>query len=397
MIKHLFKIIWNKKKANALITIEILLSFLVLFTVVTMGTLALYRYNQPLGFQYNDVWAINIDTRLPDDSTYYSVKRATVQQILLQLKQMPEIENVCAWANPPYSHSESRYRDEINGKTVLTSINRGSEDAKDVFGFTIVEGRWFNTSDKAANWKPVVINERFRRERFGTDSALGKDPFSEKRKEPYRVVGVVSDFRKGGEFSPLVNQCIEYYDIEKTTQPYCSYLLIKVKPGTTMQFEEKLVKGMESVAGNWSFDVKSLDEMRSENFKPIISLLIAVGLIAGFLLLMVALGLIGVLWQNVSSRTPEIGLRRALGSTERKMYGQIVGELLVLTTFGLIIGTIIIAQFPLLNLIDVVPTAIYIKAFVISVVLMYLLTLFSALYPSWLTMGIEPAEALHYE
>ena len=42
--------------------------------------------------------------------------------------------------------------------------------------------------------------------------------------------------------------------------------------------------------------------------------LIAVGLVAGFLMLMVALGLLGVLWQNVTQRTREMGLRRAKGA-----------------------------------------------------------------------------------
>ena len=41
------------------------------------------------------------------------------------------------------------------------------------------------------------------------------------------------------------------------------------------------------------------------------------GLVAGFLMVMVGLGLIGVLWQNVTQRTREIGLRRATGAARR--------------------------------------------------------------------------------
>ena len=40
-----------------------------------------------------------------------------------------------------------------------------------------------------------------------------------------------------------------------------------------------------------------------------------VGTIAGFLLLMVALGLTGVVWQSVTQRIREFGLRRAKGAT----------------------------------------------------------------------------------
>ena len=402
MIKHLFKLIWNKKRANALIMIEILFSFLVLFAVVTMIIFNLQLYKQPLGFSYTDVWNIDIDTKLTFDSSYNAVKKQTVQQVLLALHGMPEIEGMCAWAIPPYSNYQSTWGDETDGKFLRISIHDGSVDAKKVLGLQLVEGRWFEESDKALSWTPLVINQRLSRERFGNASAIGKNPFplskdatAEERSQ--RVIGVISDFRKGGEFSAPENVSIQYLDIESTTQAVSSNLLIKVRPGTTVAFEEKLVHSLESIAKGWTFDVRSLEEMRKADFKPRFTFMLTVGLITGFLLLMVALGLVGVLWQNVSQRTQEIGLRRALGSSERQVYKQILGELLVLTTIGLLIGTVIIIQFPLLDLIVIVPANVYAFGFLISAGLMYLLTAVCGFYPSTMAVDIQPAEALHYE
>ena len=200
-----------------------------------------------------------------------------------------------------------------------------------------------------------------------------------------------------GEFSESMPTVIQYFETERTTQALSSNLLVKVKPGTTVMFKEKLDRAMTSVAKGWSFDIKTLEEMREEDFQPRITFMITVGLVAGFLLIMVAFGLVGVLWQNVSRRTQEIGLRRALGSTERNIYKQILGELLVLTTFGLVIGTIIIIQFPLLDIVTFVSAKSYAVSFMISVGCMYLLTLLCGLYPSLLAIEIQPAEALHYE
>ena len=42
--------------------------------------------------------------------------------------------------------------------------------------------------------------------------------------------------------------------------------------------------------------------------------IVALVVVAAFLLIMVALGLTGVLWLNVTQRTREIGLRRAKGA-----------------------------------------------------------------------------------
>jgi putative ABC transport system permease protein len=405
MIKHLFKLIWNKKRANLLITIEILCSFLVLFSVVVMTIVSVDRYKQPLGFNYKDVWLVDIDTRLTFDSSFNAVKKATVEQLLLSLRGMPEVRSVCAWSIPPYSGYMSTWGANVNGKFVRVAINNASEEGKEVFDLKLVEGRWFEATDRNLNWKPVVINQRFARGRFGNESAIGKNPFpkgdedndNQKPKEDYRVIGVITDFRKGGEFSESMDCAMEYFPVERTTQAISSNLLIKVAPGTTAEFKARLDQAMASVAKGWSFDIKTLEEMREADFKPRITFMITVGLIAAFLLLMVALGLIGVLWQNVSRRTHEIGLRRALGSTERNIYKQILGELIMLTTFGLLVGTLIVIQFPLLDLISMVPTGAYIVSLLISIGFMYLLTILCGLYPSLLAVEIQPAEALHYE
>ena len=39
MIRHLFKLVWNRKRANALLVVEIFFSFLVVFAVIDRGAL----------------------------------------------------------------------------------------------------------------------------------------------------------------------------------------------------------------------------------------------------------------------------------------------------------------------------------------------------------------------
>jgi len=60
MIKHLFKMVWNRKRTNFLITVEIFFSFLVLFTVILFGVYYTDNYRQPLGFSYQNVLNISI-------------------------------------------------------------------------------------------------------------------------------------------------------------------------------------------------------------------------------------------------------------------------------------------------------------------------------------------------
>jgi putative ABC transport system permease protein len=114
-------------------------------------------------------------------------------------------------------------------------------------------------------------------------------------------------------------------------------------------------------------------------------------------MLMVGLGLVGVLWQSVTQRTKEIGLRRAKGATAGDIYIQILGEIFIITSMGLIAGLLVVVQFPLLNLLGFLSGKVYIASIVVSMALIYLLTFVCGLYPSHLATKVHPAEALHYE
>jgi putative ABC transport system permease protein len=76
---------------------------------------------------------------------------------------------------------------------------------------------------------------------------------------------------------------------------------------------------------------------------------------------------------------------------------QILGEISVMTFLALAVGTLVVAQFPLLEIIYFVEPHVYLIAFVIAVVTIYALTLLCGWYPSHVATRIEPAEALRYE
>jgi putative ABC transport system permease protein len=111
----------------------------------------------------------------------------------------------------------------------------------------------------------------------------------------------------------------------------------------------------------------------------------------------VALGLLGVLWQSVTQRTREIGLRRAKGAARVNVRRQILGEIAVMTTLALIAGVLVAIQFPLLDIIYFVEPRVYAISLAISVTAIYLLTLTCGWYPSLMATKVEPAEALRYE
>ena len=66
MTRHLIRLIWNRKRQNFLLTVEILFSFLTLFGVVLLAAHYINNSRQPLGYQIDRVWSLSVDRKESD-------------------------------------------------------------------------------------------------------------------------------------------------------------------------------------------------------------------------------------------------------------------------------------------------------------------------------------------
>jgi putative ABC transport system permease protein len=414
MTRHLLRLIWNRKRQNFLLTVEIFFSFLALFGVVLIGVQFAYNSRLPIGFSIDRVWNLSVDRKESDDDPAVRARhRETYRQLLMALRELPQIEAVSAGFTGPYTNSSwGSGTDLADGRKVRFGFNRVTDSFQDVFQIPVAEGRWFSREDDGSNTLPVVLNRRLAREIFGDGQAVGqiipeatsKEPRSGPGSKPEirRVVGIVDEFRQHGEFAAADNYLIGRMRLDgaspKDELPY--NLFVRLAPGTPAAFEEVLVKRAMAVADNWSFEVQALDRMRTDKLRQYTVPLMVVGTIAGFLLLMVGLGLTGVVWQSVTLRIREFGLRRAKGATIPNVRAQVFTEIVLMTTLAVTAAVLLIAQLPLLPLpedVRLVSPVVFIASIAISVVAMYLLTLACGWQPSRLATRIQPAEALHYE
>ena len=92
MIKHLFKLIWNKKKQNFLMIIEMFISFLVIFAVFSLLVFYYHNYKQPMGFDYENVWVVNYSP--PENITSNDSARLFFNTVKQMLRSMPEIKEI---------------------------------------------------------------------------------------------------------------------------------------------------------------------------------------------------------------------------------------------------------------------------------------------------------------
>lgn len=128
MIRHYLKLIWNRRRSNLLIAVEILLSFLVTFAVVTLGVHGADNYRRPLGFSWQDVWNVQVDTRAGNigerGETTPPELLETARQVLAAVREFPEVVAVGGASCPPYGNSEWRSSSDIGTWLLDTGSTR---------------------------------------------------------------------------------------------------------------------------------------------------------------------------------------------------------------------------------------------------------------------------------
>lgn len=398
MITHLLKLVWNRKRANALLIGEILICFIVTFAVLTAAITFGSAWKRPVGFDWKNVWDVSMEFDIdgPEGGGAEDLKlRPQVQRMMDELRSFPEVEAVANSNTPAYDFSTSEGRWRIKGRDVSLIWEDASDDYAEVMKMKILQGRWFNAEDDAAADQPIVIDANTAAAIFGGANPIGEKIQNDPR--PMRVVGVVSEFRKDGETAAPMNLIFRRIALNGTYGRLGSHILVRVRPGTPADFEEKLVARLEAVAPEVDFRLRHMDQMRTLAHRMRIGPVALGGIVALFLISMVALGLTGVLWQNVTKRTREIGLRRAMGAAGSTVHRQILLEVALLATIALIIGSVLVLQLPILGVFAIVTPAAFTAGFLGALATIYTLTVLCGLYPSWLASRLEPADALRYE
>lgn len=389
-INHLFKLMWNRRKMNFLMIVEIFISFIVIFVLAqSLVKFAIY-YNEPLGFNYKDVWNLEININNLNDED----ARSEMELIKNELRAYLEIINFSEAFNIPYASGSIQTVLELENKTITTNMLLADDNYADVLEIAMIEGRWFDEQDNASNYDPVVINKKLKEAFFGNDEAVGK--FLEQKENKRMVIGVIDQIKKKGELNDYGEIIFKRINPINPESWIGQNILMKMKPGTSIDFEEQLLRRLTNVSRNFTLEIVQMEKMRERFFAKYASIAYIFAFISLFLVINVALGLFGILWYNINFRKSEIGIRRSFGSTAKNIYTQIIGETIVLSTFSLILGSFIVFQFKIF-ISGWLRNDIFYISYFISILVIYLITAVCAFYPSKLAAALEPAKALHDE
>jgi putative ABC transport system permease protein len=267
-----------------------------------------------------------------------------------------------------------------------------------VLGIHMKRGRDLTERDNAQGSAGVVIvNQSFAR-RFWPAYPDGPDPVGKRIKVPIlkpsllEIVGIVADVREQGLTREPIPQ---FYIPTVMNPPQTAYLAVRA------QGDPSLVVGpIRSVVREIDRD-QSIGDVRtmsdrlevSEGQRHLAERLLS--LFAGTALLLAPVGIYGVVAYSVAQRTPEIGIRRALGAQSADIVALVLGQTLRLSLVGVVCGiaaALALTRVMQTLLFDVSATDVGVFAGV--AVLFIAVALVSGLVPAWRGVRISPMTAL---
>jgi predicted permease len=200
-------------------------------------------------------------------------------------------------------------------------------------------GRDLSDGDAADAPKVVVINQTFAQRLVAGRNPIGhRVAFhgAEGNTGPYTIVGVAADSK--------------YRAVDENPRPMAYFPYTQIPGVATMHFELRtegnpadMIPQVQRAVREFGPDLVLLEPMtqeeqfaRSYSEQRLVSRLAAFfGLMAA---LLVATGLYGTLAYKVSRRTPEIGVRMALGAERKAVLWMVLRESLALCLVGVLVG-----------------------------------------------------------
>jgi len=177
-------------------------------------------------------------------------------------------------------------------------------------------------------------------------------------------------------------------------------IVLRIRKGTPMQKTANLVDQVlyrrHKNSKTYAMIVPEQLLRQSEETQKIFNIIM--GAIAGISLLVGGIGIMNIMLASVLERTREIGIRRALGATQKDILRQFLTEAVLLSLFGGLLGIVLGYALALgITYYSDWETAVSIWSVVLSVGVSSGIGIIFGYYPARHAAGFNPIEALRYE
>ncbi len=351
-IRHMLSALWRTRTGPILIAMQIAIALAALVNITYLIEQRLDAYTRPTGIDIDNIFWVRSISYAAD----YDHKSA-LETDLQWLNSLPGVIAAAASNSPPQTwwgigmpFSASSDPKAVNeGARVYLMTARAIE----TLGVKLAAGRTFSPESVApptadfgaslAQWAPeVLITQALANKLFPKGDALGRTLYIGLVNKPAKIVGIIQTLQAApisGPYEKFANQVV--VAPIAPAGPNGLYL-VRTQPGRRAQVMAQVEKEMpDRVPGRYIEQLQTLTQTASDTRNGMRTGSIVLGIVTVLVLAVSALGIFGLAVFNVTTRTKQIGTRRAIGARRSHILRYFLVENWLVTTSGVVVGCIL--------------------------------------------------------
>ncbi|KKQ94702.1 MAG: hypothetical protein UT66_C0052G0008 [candidate division CPR2 bacterium GW2011_GWC1_39_9] len=394
ILKESIRSIISQKSRSFLTSLGIIIGSATVILVIDFGEGA----KQDIAKQFSNLSVTTIFVNAPSSSA--GVKSKVSYEDAEAIKK--EAQNV-SLAAPVIS---GKVAVNSGSNSVQLTVIGSTPDFQKLSNLSFSKGDFFTEEQEKAKKKVAVLGATAAEELFGLKNpdAIGQKIIVNKKQ--YEIIGIAN--LKGGSFGPLtIDESI--FIPFKVAENYVLADGGKLNLNISAKDLNSIEPAMEEIAQilRKEHDIKpgGVDDFKLKDMGSNVvaakesaqTMAILLGSVAAIVLIVGGIGIMNVMYINVTERTREIGLRKALGAKDKQILTQFLIEAVIISVAGGLIGLGLgLGLFPVVTKLGAKIAHAWWGVFV-AIGFSVAVGVFFGYYPAKKAAGLDPIEALRYE
>ncbi len=289
-----------------------------------------------------------------------------------------------------------------NGKERDILILGVYPEYRTVRNLVVVSGRFFDAEDEQAHNKVAVVIDKMAEQIYGSpEAAVGK--VIKLSSLPFTIIGTFKEkVNTFGQSEVTDNTVVIPYTVSRyfTEIPTVKQIYFSVSDPSMVETATEQIKQViqsrhraESV-----YTVQNLTQLVVLAEKTANALTLVLLLVAAVVLLVSGIGIMNIMLATVSSRIREIGIRKAIGATNREIRFQFLSEAILISLIGGFLGVIIGLALPYsVRFLTEYRIPISGLSAIVAIVVSSLVGVLFGTVPATRAAKLDPVESLRWE
>lgn len=346
-IRPILSSLRRHKTAAALITLQVALTCAIVCNAVFLIAERVDNLRSPTGVDETGLLRVQV-TGIGRDANPMAMTR----EDLAAIRAIPGV--IAASASNQVPLGRSSWNTSVNlapdqrEETLNATMYMGSPAQFETLGLTLASGTWLSSDAfepynedegfRGINPSSMVISREFAESAFPGEDPLGRSVYL--LDDPIRVVGVVDRLARPNAFSGDTG----YSMLLPVELPYTmgGNYLVRTTPERRQEVLDAVVAALNANSSSRIvLEQQTFEEIRADYYAQDRTMVWLLVIVCIALLVVTALGIIGLASFWVQQRTRQIGVRRALGATRGQILRYFQVENFLLATVGIVLGMLL--------------------------------------------------------